>query len=172
MTMKQHILAALRELFTRWEELLARLSEDQITTPLLPSHWSAKDGIAHLWAWQQRSIARVEGARLNREPEFPRWLPGLDPDVEANTEPMNAWIYATCRERPWSEVHGHWREGFQRFLESAEAISERDLLDSGKYPWLKGLPLAYILLASYDHHQEHLEKLLAWLHEHGSTAYQ
>jgi hypothetical protein len=53
-------------------------------------------------------------------------------------------------------------------MESSDGISERDLLDSGRYPWLKGYPLAFILLASYDHHQEHLDKYLAWLEKQGN----
>lgn len=28
-----------------------------------------------------------------------------------------------------------------------------------RLPWLKGYSLAFILVASYDHHQEHFEKL-------------
>jgi hypothetical protein len=56
MTMKQHILMALREGVDRWQELLAGLSEAQITAPHLYADWSIKDVIAHLWAWQQRSI--------------------------------------------------------------------------------------------------------------------
>jgi hypothetical protein len=169
MDMKEHILAGLREEFDRWEELLTSLSEEQISTPLLPSNWSTKDVIAHVMAWQQRSIARVEAALNNQEPEFPRWPTELDPDAEGNTEPINAWIYETYRDQPWSKVHEDWSKGFQRFLDSANKISERDLLDSGRYPWLKGYPLAYILLASYDHHQEHLEKLQTWLEEHRNT---
>jgi hypothetical protein len=168
MNMKLHILAALSEVFTRWEELLASLNEAQITAPLLPSHLSVKDSIAHLWAWQQRSIARVEGALSDREPEFPKWFPEIDPDSEGNTDPTNAWIFETYRYQPWSQVHQNWKGGFRRFLESAQAITERDLLDSGRYPWLRGYPLANVLLASYDHHQEHLEKLQAWLREHGN----
>ena len=92
MYMKRHILTALREEFNRWEELLAGMSDEQITTPHLPSNWSIKDEIAHLRAWQQRSIARLEAALLNREPEFPKWLPELDPDSEGNTDQTNAWI--------------------------------------------------------------------------------
>lgn len=163
MDMKQHILAALREEFDRWEELLGRLSAEQISTPLLPSNGSIKDSIAHLWAWQQRSIARCEAARLNREPKFPRWPAELDPDSEGNPDQINAWIYESYREQTWSQVHQNWRGGFQRFLESADGISEKDLLDGGRYPWLKGDSLALFLLASYDHHQEHLEKLLTRL---------
>jgi len=55
-----------------------------------------------------------------------------------------------------------------RFLELGEPILEKDLLDGDRYPWLKGYSLAFILVASYDHHQEHLEKLRDWLTEHGN----
>lgn len=170
MNMKEHILTALREQFNRWEELLASMSDEQITAPLLPSNWSSKDEIAHLRAWQQRSIARLEAALFNREPVFSKWIAGSDPDSEGNTDQTNAWIFETYREQPWSEVHQNWREGFLRLLESGEGIPEKDLLDASRYPWLEGHPLAFILVASYDHHQEHFEKLIAWLREHGNSA--
>ena len=67
-----------------------------------------------------------------------------------------------------SEINQHWRTGFLQFLELGEKISERDLLDGSRYLWLKGYNLAYTLVASYDHHQEQLEKLLAWLGAHGN----
>jgi len=73
MSEKQQILAALREEFERWEALLAGLSEAQITAPQLDDGWSIKDVIAHLRAWQQRSIARVEAALSDREPDYPDW---------------------------------------------------------------------------------------------------
>jgi len=160
MNMKEHILSALREQFQQWEDLLASLDVEQITAPESFSNWAVKDVISHLMAWQQRSIARMEAALFDREPEFPRWLPELDPEDYGNTDPINTWIYETYRDHSWSKVHQNWREGFLRFLELGKEISERDLLDAGRYPWLEGHPLAFILIASYDHHQEHLEKLL------------
>ena len=164
MNMHQHILAALSEQFNRWEELLASLSEAQMVGLTLPSQRSIKDDLAHLMAWQQRSIARVEAALLNREPEFPQWPPALDPEAE-DVDQINAWIDETYRERPWSTVYQYWSEGFRRFLALSERVSEKDLLDSGRYSWLEGHSLVTILLGSYDHHQEHLEKLLVWLQE-------
>jgi hypothetical protein len=166
MNMKEHILAALREQIGRWEELLAGLSEEQITTPLFPSHWSSKDVIAHLLTWQKRSIARVEAALHNREPEFPQWPANLNPELENDTERINDWIYEINRDLSWLKIHQIWKEGFLRFLELAEPIPEPNLLDAGRYPWLNGRPLAFILLASYDHHQEHLDKLIDGLREH------
>ena len=86
---KAQIITALRKEFNRWEDLLAGISEEQITAPHLPSNRSIKDVIAHLRAWQQVSIARLEAALLNREPEFPKWLAGLHPESEDNRDKYN-----------------------------------------------------------------------------------
>ncbi len=166
---KQHILAMLREEFNRWDELLSGMTEEQITAPRLPANLSIKDVVAHLRAWQQVSIARLEAALLNREPRFPAAPPGLDLDTENDVDALNAWIYATYRDQPWSSVYRDWRAGFLRFVELGEAIPEPDLLERGRYPWLRGYSLADGLLGSYEHHHDdHLEPLLAWLRENGT----
>ncbi len=168
MNMKDHILRALREQFNHWEELLATMGEEQIITPRFDFDWSIKDVIAHLRAWQQISIARMEAAVQDREPELPRWIAELGTDWEDDADHTNVWVYETYHRQPWAHVYRAWREGFLRFLELAKPVPERDLLDGDKYPWLKGYSLAIILIASYDHHQEHLEKLLALLGENWS----
>ena len=159
MNMKSHILAALREQLEAWEATFARLGEAAIVARAVPSDWSIKDELAHLWAWQQRTLARVEAARLDREPEFPAWPFDPNDESEEGTERINTWIHETNRDLPWSSVHQNWRDCFLRVLDAAERISERDLLDSGRYAWLNGHAIAVFLLGTYDHHQEHFEKL-------------
>lgn len=165
---KQQIITDLREEFNSWEELLAGLSEAQIIAPQLPENLSIKDVMAHLMTWQQLSIARLQAAVHNREPQLPPWPPELDPEpAEGQPDQMNAWIYETHRDRPWSEVYHDWRTGFLRFLELAEAIPEAELLEEGKYHWLEGYALWDVLYGSYTHHhQDHLEPLQGWLQEH------
>jgi len=166
---KQRTLTTLREEFNRWEELLASMSEEQITAPYLPSNLSIKDVIAHLKAWQQISIARLKAAQLNQEPVFPDWLAGLDPESEEHRDQFNARIYETYHEQPWLQVHQDWRDGFLRFLKLGEEIPENDLLDTEKYSWLKGYSLFAVLEGSYEHHHDdHLEPLLAWIRQHGN----
>jgi len=165
MHMKTHILAALREQFTRWDELLLSLSEGGRVEPQSAEGWSIKDYLAHLNAWQQRSIARLQAVLLDREPDFPHWLAELDPELVENTDAINAWIYETTRSKTWLEIYHQWREGYLMFMDCAEGITERDLLDGGKYPWMEGRPIALVLLASYDHHQEHYDQLQTWLWE-------
>jgi uncharacterized protein (TIGR03083 family) len=165
MRMKQHILAALREELEGWQALLDALSEAQRSAPLLPSDWTVKDVLAHLMAWQQRSVARVEAALRGSQPAFPHWPGGFDPDTPGGADRANAWIYQTHHGRPWPAVLADWRAGYERFIELSDQVSEIAMLDGDRFPWMNGAPLALVLLASYDHHQEHLEKLEAWLRE-------
>ncbi|MCB9456096.1 MAG: ClbS/DfsB family four-helix bundle protein [Anaerolineaceae bacterium] len=163
MTDKTQILAELRDEFNRWETILAGLAEAQITAPTLPSNWSVKDVMAHLWAWQGRTIARLEAALYDREPEFPRWPEALDPEIEAEPDQLNTWLYESNREKSWPQMYGEWKSRFLRVLELAEAIPENDLNDSTRYAWLEGHSLAFIVQASGEHHAEHRDWLLPYL---------
>jgi hypothetical protein len=166
MNMQAHILAALQEQLDRWEGLLAGLSEPQLTSPCFDQDWSIQDVITHLWAWQQVSIARLEAATLKCAPAFPDWLTRLPGKWEESADQTNAWVYQNFHNRPWTEAHLLWRKGFLHMLVLGGLVPERDLLDGDKYPWLNGYSLAFVLVASYEHHQEHLDKLSAWLQEH------
>jgi len=166
MNMKEHILMALREQFDSWNELLTGMDEEKITAAHFDYDWSIKDVMAHLWAWQQISISRMEAGVRDREPDFPKWIVDLGEGWEDNADRVNALTFETNHKRPWSEINRNWKNGFLRLLELGNKISERDLLDGDRYPWLNGYSLAFILVASYDHHQEHLEQLLNWLREH------
>lgn len=169
MNEKKQILRMLKEEFDRWEELLASLSEEQLIARHLPADLSIKDVIAHLRAWQQVSIARLEAAQLNRDPVLPDWLAGSDPESEKDLEQFNARIHDSYRERPWSRVYQLWRDGYLRFLKLGEAIPEEELWDTEKYAWLKGYNLYAVLHGSYEHHHvDHLEPLRAWLQQQGN----
>lgn len=166
MNMKEHILVALREEFENWVGLFSGLSEEQITQPRFDLDWSIKDVVAHLWAWQQISIARMEGGVLNHEPEYPKWIVESTENWDEDADRVNALTFERYHEKSWSEVYGNWRIGFLRFLDLGSQIPERDLLDGDRYFWLHGYSLAGILIASYDHHHEHIEKIRNTLAPH------
>ncbi len=140
-----------------WEELLARMSEEVITAPRVPGEWSAKDTVAHLRAWQQVSIARLEAAHADAEPSLPDWLEGSDPNSDEELDHFNARIYAIYQHVPWSRVHADWKKGFIRFLDLAAATPDEVLMDAHKHLWLNGYSLLAVLQGSLEHHQEHLE---------------
>jgi hypothetical protein len=166
MDMKNHILSALREQYHQWEEFLADLDVEQITSPNFDDDWSIKDVISHLWVWQQISIARMNAVILDCLPGFPDWLAEFPGNWDEDADQTNAWMYTMLHHRSWAETHQDWREGFLQLLELGQLIPERDLLDGARYSWLNGYSPAFVLMASYEHHQEHLEKLNAWLLDH------
>jgi hypothetical protein len=167
MDSKRQMLELLKEELTHWERMLAGLRDEQITDREVTEGRSVKDIIAHLMAWQQVSIARLEAARREVEPELPEWLGGSDPEDEDNIDLYNDRIYETYRDQPWSEVFQSWRRGFLRFLEAGEAVPEEDLVNDEKYPWLKGYPPLAVLEGSSEHHKEHRESIESWLGKHG-----
>ncbi|MFN8475533.1 MAG: ClbS/DfsB family four-helix bundle protein [Anaerolineae bacterium] len=156
---KQQMLTTIRHEFKHWEDLLNSLSEAQVNAPVLEDNWSLKDVMVHLWAWQQRTVARLEGALNNQTPQYPDWPANLDPEQEGQPHELNAWIYKTYHDQPWSTVYQNWRNGFRRFIELTEAIPEPDLLEPNRYPWFDGYPLMLYVKASYEHHDEHHDYL-------------
>lgn len=157
---KELLIVQLRDVFNEWETLLAGMSEEQIAAPHPSSGWSVKDELAHLWAWQQISVARMEAALQGREPEYPmrpERLLGLDPDEDVQV--TNDWVYETNRDKPWQSVYNDWRAQFVSLIELSQQVPESDLLQEGKYPWLERYPLSAVLTGTYNHHSEHLDDL-------------
>lgn len=165
MTNKAQFISALRDQFNQWETLLTNLNEEQVTAPGFISKLSIKDMVAHLYAWQQVSIARMEAALSEHEPQLPQWLGSLPPESDEYLDRFNERIFRLHREQPWSNVHQLWKEGFLHFLELAEQTPEPDLLAEGRYPWLAEYPLSAVLIGSREHHQEHLEELQSRLNQ-------
>ena len=74
--------------------------------------WSIKDVIAHLWAWQQISIARMAGGLQDREPEFPKWIMESIENWEEDADRVNALTFETQHNKQWSEIYQNWENGF------------------------------------------------------------
>jgi hypothetical protein len=158
----QHI-TALREEFQQWQTLLASMTTEQIHAPIRPSTWTTRDVMAHLWAWQRISIARLTAALSASEPIFPDWPQAWHPDSEDDVLQINEWFYATYRDKLWPQVYADWYTGFQRLIDLAQRLPEPDLLEPGRYAWLGDAPLMLVLRGSFNHHAEHRGWLLEWL---------
>ncbi len=156
---KQQMSTTIRNEFKRWDDLLASLSAAQADAPVLEDNWSLKDHITHLWAWQQRTVARLEGGLNNHAPQLPDWPANLDPEQDGEPDELNNWIYQTYHDQPWSTVYQKWRDGFRRVIELSEAIPEPDLMEPNRFPWFEGYALAAYLQGTFEHHAEHYEYL-------------
>ena len=160
--------AALLELIERerglWDELLAEIGEERMLQPGATGEWSFKDVVAHLNGWRVKTLARLVAAHDHSDPAAPPWLANLDEDDEGDVDRINDWIYWANRERPLGAVLGAYRHSFQRMYDATSALSENELNDIGRYPWLAGHRLADVITAAFGHfHDEHKPVLRDWL---------
>lgn len=163
MESKDQILQNLRDEKNRWEDLLAGLSEARIAAPDLPDDWSIKDVMAHLMAWQQVTNARLDAALSGRAPVFPDWFGMDDEDAGGQPHHTNAHIFTLYHDQTWPAVYRRWQAGFENVLESVESLSEKDILQAGRYPWMGDYSLLDVLHGTFEHHNEHMDTLRAWL---------
>jgi len=166
---KQEIMTRLHKVFNRWQELIGSLSAPQILAPLSPSDWTVKDIVAHMWSWQQATVARAEAALSGTDPDYPQWWHEMGPDPEEDVDRTNAFLYQINKDKPWSRVYTDWKAQFSRYLELSRQLPEKDLLQPGKYAWMGSYALAASSLGTLDHHEEHLEALLSWMNDHGAV---
>jgi len=85
--------------------------------PDASGRWSAKDHLAHLAWWRDRTARLLEAVRTGAEPP-----PPVDDDTQ------NAIIYRDYRDRPAAEIVAEARRSWDRIAAAIEACSEDDLM--------------------------------------------
>jgi hypothetical protein len=160
--------AALLDLIERerglWDDMVAEIGEDRMLQPGATGEWNFKDVVAHLNGWWIGWLARLAAARDHSHPAAPPWPADLDEDDESDVDKINDWIYQVNRDRPLGEVLGEYRHSFQRMYDITSALSENELNDVGRYPWLAGHCLADVITGAFGHfHEEHEPLLRDWL---------
>jgi hypothetical protein len=111
--------------------------------------------IAHLAYWPQ-SIVRDVRASLKGE---------TPPSIAAprTVDEVNASVFSENRDRPLAAVQADFHAAAEQVIELAKSLSEADLNDPNRFPWLRGEPLGERLAGeTYEHFFEHLAELRAW----------
>lgn len=96
----------------------------------------------------------------------PPWPRDLTAD-----EVINDWIYAREHGRPVDAVLEDADGAFTRLRSAVETLSEEDLTDPHRFPWLEGRALGDVLISRdyFAHlHEEHEPDLRAWLDRENS----
>jgi hypothetical protein len=155
---KTTLLDKIRTRQAEFEALLATLNEDQLTTPGVNGDWSIKDILAHLVAWQKRTLAYLDAAARQGEPG----VESISSDAEMND--LNARFYAGNKSRPLADVMTDFKNTSARVVAAVEALSADDLFAPDRFTWLRGDPLwEQVAGNTYEHIDEHIGSIQAWL---------
>jgi hypothetical protein len=161
---KAELLDKVQQGYAQFEDLLAPLSEEQMTTPNVNGTWSIKDNIAHLTVWQNYLLSRLRGVidGSTSEPEFP---------LSAGTEDEeNEQIYQQNKDRFLADVLADFRSSYQSVLATIQSMSEESL--NGTFPWSTSDRQVWSLIVgnTYEHYAEHSAIIQRWLENVRSQA--
>ncbi|GHO98185.1 hypothetical protein KSF_082330 [Reticulibacter mediterranei] len=154
---KAELLDKVQQGYVQFEDLLAPLSKEQMTTPNVNSTWSIKDNIAHLTVWQNYLLSRLRGVidGSMSEPEFLS-LPGTEDE-------QNEQVYQQNKDRPLADVLADFRSSYQSVLATIQSMSEESL--NGTFPWSTSDRQVWPLIVgnTYEHYAEHSAIIQHWL---------
>jgi hypothetical protein len=150
-----NLAAQIRATSTRMELLLAQLSVAEINQPGAVGVWSVKDVLAHIAFWERYAVSTIQSAARGEAPEL-----GADDE----TERINASVVAQYYQRSLATVIADWQQAREELLDALENLSDAELNDPDRFPWSEGRSLLDRIAGnSFDHEQEHIEQIQAWM---------
>jgi len=147
--------ALIRATSIRMELLLSQLSVEQFNQPGAVGVWSVKDVLVHIAFWERYTVNMLQAIARGKTPDLL---------ADDSTERNNASVVAQYYQRPLAAVISDWQEAREDLLEALEDLDDEDLNDPDRFPWSAGRTLLDRIAGnSFDHEQEHIEQILAWM---------
>ncbi len=152
---KQELLDTMIGERAKWEELVDQVPPARKEEPGVVGNWSIKDLITHITFWEQQISTAIDEALQGKVPQYGHLK---------NVDELNEENFQRNHRRSLVDMRADARRVFERLLDQVRALSEKDLFDPNRFEWLHGHPLAERIAGeSYDHYQEHIRQIQAWL---------
>jgi hypothetical protein len=160
---KTQLLETLKSRRAEWDALLASVGEARMDIPGAAGHWSVKDIVSHITAYEHWLVEWLTAASQH---SFPAPSPLDDADVERR----NARIYEMTHTMPLLDAMDDARQNFEALLDIIELLPDEYFDNPQSAEWfvkpywskMKTVPDAVINL-SVDHYEEHIPSIKAWI---------
>lgn len=154
----QEILIQILNEHNRLLRLIAKVPEEQRETPVLPGSWSVKTTLAHIAAWEQLTLARVEAVRTGQTPDIPPI--GSPQQIDAYNEDLKT----RAEQRSYADVHEDFERTHKKLLEYVSTMDESLFKREIRAAWSKRRPVWELIGANTCwHYPEHSDAIEAWL---------
>jgi hypothetical protein len=157
---RDELLAIIDDEHAQWDALSVGSTPEQMTTIPLAGAWTFRDLTAHLLAWRQWGLDRLEAAAANQPPP-PRPFPADLDSVDA----VNLYFHERDAHRSVDELNSAFSASFDRLREIVTRLSDDALSDPHKVPYLKGVALGATIgdRSFFEHiNNEHAPELEVW----------
>ena len=139
---------------------IANLTAEQRMAGGAPQHWSYKDTLAHIAAWNAHDTWKMQADSQ-----------GENQQLSGDIDEINAGIYAEHQQWSWEQVMRLLDDAHRDLAAALVDLSDSDLTDPNRFPWTRGQPLLHRLAFTvYFHALSHLARLLWDSGEHAAGA--
>jgi len=151
---KQELIEKIERSHSEWEALISQIGRDRLGEPGVTGDWSVKDLIAHVAAWQQRVLDRMDADKTGQPAEFTGW----------DVNDVNDRLYERHRGRSAEDILAFGRDTYARFIEHIGALTEEQIFKSGHFSFTKENVLYdWIAGDTFEHYDEHSATIREWL---------
>jgi len=160
---KPQLLEILKLRRAEWDTLLNSVEEARMDIPGTAGHWSVKDIVSHITAYERWLVEWLTAASQHT---FPAPSPLDDADVERR----NARVYKVTYALPLYQVMNDAQKIFEALLHIIEVLSDEYFDNPQSAEWfmkpywskMKTVPDAVINLSA-DHYDEHIPSIQKWI---------
>jgi ADP-ribose pyrophosphatase YjhB (NUDIX family) len=160
---KSQLLETLKTKRYRWDMMLNAIDKAHMDKPGAAGHWSVKDIVSHVTAYERWLVEWLTAALQNT---FPAPSPLDDADIERR----NARVYELTHSLTVEQVLADARQTFEELLAVIEALPEKYTDEPQSAEWfmkpywsrMNTIPEAVINLSS-DHYEEHIPTIKDWI---------
>jgi hypothetical protein len=153
---KVTILEELTNSHRKMLEAIDGLSEEAMLQPGVCETWSVKDILNHLSHWEAELVTLLWQVAQGKRPSSTS-------HSNEEIESLNQRWYQEGFERSLEMVMADFRGVRKQTIRRVEALTEDDLTQTDRFPWLKGTSLAEkIAVYSFEHDMEHIDSIKKW----------
>lgn len=154
---KKTVLDLVKHSRAAFESVLSRYDDNKVVNLFSPDGWNLKDVMAHITFWESYVVDRFEEASQGKTPRTYGTLP-LEELNRINQAALDAG-----RKQTLQEVRDNFERVHDKLLAAVEAMPE-----AMDHPWWAvwpdhDLPWQLIQYNTWDHYNEHLHNMEAWL---------
>jgi hypothetical protein len=139
---------------------IANLTVEQRMADSAPDHWSHKDTLAHIAAWNAHEVWQMHAASQ-----------GETQPLSGDIDEINAGIYAEHQMWNWEQVMQLLDDARRDLAAALVGLSDSDLTDPNRFAWTRRQSLLHRLAFTvYFHALSHIARLLWDSGEHAAGA--
>ena len=153
---KLEVKAALKDTRSEFMKMIEGLPEQAMLKPGVNGEWSIKDLMVHISLWEAELVRLLFEAQQGQKPTTVHFLGKA-------TDQINQQWYAENRDRPLDRALEDFQAVRRQTIKRVDTLSDEDLTDPQRYPWLEGYPLwKWIAGDTFEHESEHIVQIRKW----------